>query len=335
MPTILVTGSSGYIGSHTLIQLFANRYNVVCIDNGSNSYKNRVYKAIGKICNKKRISRYSLNLMSNSKELDEIFNNHAIDYVIHFAALKSVTESIQKPLLYYNNNLISTLNLLECCKKYQIKGLIFSSSATVYSPNQIMPLTENSNVGQNLTNPYAKTKYFIEEIIKDFCQVNPDFQSVILRYFNPIGSDKSRLLDENPKGIPQNLMPNILQVLNSEDEQKFNLYGNDYPTKDGTCVRDYIHVEDLAIAHVKALQKIMFNKLLTNYNVYNVGTGQGTSVSQFLKIFEKTSGHKIPTEIKPKRPGDLHTIYCSNEKICNELDWKPHLTIEDALRNYK
>ena len=333
MPTILVTGSSGYIGSHTLIQLFAERFNVVCIDSGVNSYKNKIYKNIAKISNRNRISRYALNLSENKKELDEVFNNHAIDYIIHFAALKSVSESIEEPLLYYNNNLISTLNLLECCEKYAIKGLIFSSSATVYSPNQDMPLTEKSLVGLNLTNTYARTKYFNEEIIKDYCNIHKNFNCVILRYFNPIGSDKSRLLDENPKGKPQNLMPNILQVLNG-NKSKLTIFGNTYNTPDGSCIRDYIHVEDLAKAHVKALQSIIYDKLTGNINIYNVGTGKGTSVMEFVKIFEKCINKEIPCEIKEPRPGDLPVIYCDNTKICKELNWEPILTVEDALRNY-
>jgi len=334
MPTILITGSAGYIGSHTLLKLFSQRYNVVCIDNGLNSYKNRIYKNISQISGKKRISRYSLNLMTDKKELDEVFDNHAIDYCIHFAALKSVSESIKNPLLYYQNNLISKLNLLECFEKYNIKGMIFSSSETVYSPNQQIPLTETSRVGINLTNPYAKTKYFIEQIVEDFTKAHEDFQCVTLRYFNPIGSHKSRLLDENLKGEPQNLMPNILQVLNG-DKEVLNIYGDDYPTADGTCVRDFIHVEDLAYAHVKALQKIMHNKLLTKYSIYNVGTGQGTTVMQIINTLQKCIDKKINYEIKSRCPGDLAVVYCDNTKIKKELDWEPQFTIEDALKNYK
>jgi UDP-glucose 4-epimerase len=321
MPTILVTGSTGFIGSHTLLELFKQNYNVVCIDSGVN-----------KISGKKRISRYSLNLMTDKKELDEVFNNHAIDYCIHFAALKSVPQSIDNPLLYYQNNLISTINLLECFKKYDVKGMIFSSSATVYSPNQKMPLTEESQIGINLTNPYARTKYFLEEIIKDFIVANPTFYCSILRYFNPIGSHNSRLLDEKPKGPPQNLMPNILQVMNGEKEKLF-IYGNDYNTPDGTCLRDYIHVEDLANAHVKALQKIIWKKI-PHYSVYNVGTSKPTSVLEIVNTLEKYTNNKIPYEIKERRQGDLPIIYCDNKKIIKELEWEPKYSIDDALSNY-
>lgn len=327
MPTILVTGSSGYIGSHTLIELFNLRYNVVCIDSGVNSYKNRVYKNISKICHKKRISRYSLDLSKDIKELDEVFNNHAIDYCIHFAALKSVSQSIDNPLLYYKNNIDSTLNLLECLKKYNVKGLIYSSSATVYSPNQKMPLTEESQVGINLTNPYAKTKYFTEEIIRDFTKTNQDFKSIILRYFNPIGSHESRLLDEKPKGIPQNLIPNVLQVLNGEKEH-LDIWGNDYNTEDGTCIRDFIHIQDVALAHIKALDYIIhknFDKSL----IYNVGTGKGTSVMEIVNFLN------VPHKINSRRPGDISIVYCDNTKIKQELKWEPRFTVKDALKIYK
>lgn len=335
MPTILVTGSSGYIGSHTLLELFKQKMNVICIDNGSNSNNKRVYKNLGKIANKKKISRYNLNLMTDKKELDEIFNTHAIDYCIHFAALKSVEESINEPLMYYQNNIISTLNLLECFKKYNIKGMIFSSSATVYSPNQEMPLTETSNVGINLTNPYARTKYFTEEILKDYCNANKEFKCIILRYFNPIGSHKSRLIDENPKGIPQNLMPNILQVLN-EEKDCLSIYGNDYNTPDGTCLRDYIHVQDLADAHTKALFQFNRMKLIDpNLIIYNIGTGKGTSVLEIITSLEKHTKQKIKHKFEPRRQGDLPVIYCDNEKAKKELLWNPKYTVEDALSNYK
>ena len=236
--------------------------------------------------------------------------------------------------MYYQNNIISTINLLECCAKFKIKGFIFSSSATVYSPNQEMPLKETDFVGINLTNPYARTKYFIEEMIKDFCHSNPNFKCVILRYFNPIGSHESGLLDENPKGIPQNLMPNIIKYMNGSKDI-LHIYGNDYQTKDGTCIRDFIHVRDLAFSHVVALQRMMFDKLPKQCNIYNVGTGKGTSVLEIINILEKYTNKKIKYEFKNKRPGDIPIVYCDISKITKELNWTPKYTVSDALKNYK
>lgn len=326
--TILVTGSSGYIGSHTLVELFKNHYQVVCIDSGINSYTTHTYKQIAKICNKKRISRYSIDISKEKKKLHDIFNTHSIDYCIHFAALKSVEESIKNPMDYYQNNVIGTMNILECCIEYKIKGLIFSSSATVYSPNQNMPLTENSITGSNLSNPYAKTKFFCEEIIKDYSK-SSGFKSVILRYFNPIGANESGLLEERPRMKLQNLMPKILEVFTSEDEEKkLEIYGNDYDTKDGTCIRDFIHVEDVAIAHIKALKKLSL-ETTKGCSIYNVGTGKGTSVLDIVNIL------KVPYKFKERRKGDLPIVYCDNKKIKEELMWEPKYTLEQSLKVYR
>ena len=327
--TILVTGSSGYIGSHILVELFNNHYQVICIDSGINSYTTRTYKNIGKICNKNRISRYSFDISKEIKKLEDVFNTHRIEYCIHLASLKSVSESIKKPMEYYKNNVIGTMNILECCKKYGVKGIIFSSSATVYSPNQKMPLTEEDKTGENLTNPYAKTKFFCEEIIKDFTIANKPFKSTILRYFNPIGSHKSGLLEERSKNDAQNLMPKVLNLLSSQDlEQKFEIYGGDYDTKDGTCIRDFINVEDVATAHIKALKKMTINTT-KGINIYNVGTGKGTSVLDIIKYLN------IPYELKDRRNGDLPIVYCDNNKIKKELMWKPKYTLENTLNIYK
>ena len=332
MPTILITGSTGYIGSNILTEIFnkknKRKYNVVCIDNGVNSFRNKVYKNVAKICRKRKISRYPTDLTILS-EVENIFKIHRIDYIIHLAALKSVSESINKPLLYYKNNIISTMNLLECCSKYKVKGFIFSSSATVYSPNQPMPLTEESDVGNNLTNPYAKTKYFMEEIIKDFNKVNPQLKCIILRYFNPIGNHHSRLINEKSKTKPTNLIPNILNVLSGKQE-KLYIYGNNYETKDGTCIRDFIHIKDLVTAHIFSLQYLIHReKDIDKCLIYNVGTGVGTTVMDIVNYLE------IPYEIKERRKGDLGVVYCSNEKIKNELMWKPKYTYKDSLRIYK
>ena len=327
--TILVTGSSGYIGSHTLVELFKNHYSVVCIDNGVNSYNTRTYKNVGKISGKNRISRYYIDISKNIKELNELFNTHSINYCIHFAALKSIPGSIKNPMEYYKNNVIGTMNILECCKKFGVKGFVFSSSASIYSPGQDMPLKETSLVGSNLTNPYSKTKFFCEEIIKDFCRANPDFKAVILRYFNPIGSHSSGLLDERPKIQATNLMPKIEQILNSEDENaKLSIWGNDYNTKDGTCIRDFINVQDLATAHIKAIQYMNTKFSKGGCNIYNVGTGKGVSVMDIVKYL------KVPYEIKGRREGDLPVVYCDNTKIKEELKWKPKFTLEQSLKKY-
>ena len=334
MKNVLITGASGYIGSHVIVELAQKHFNIICIDNASNSYR-KVFTNLNTITGK-TIRFYSLDLSKETDRLNEIFNNHKIDFCIHLAALKSVSESIEQPLRYYRNNIDSLMNLLEMLEKYKCKGMLFSSSATVYSPNQEMPLTENSDVGNNLTNTYARTKYFSEEILKDYCNVHPDFKCIILRYFNPIGSHSSRLIDEHPKGKPQNLMPNILAVLKGKKEH-LDIYGTDYDTPDGTALRDYIHVEDLAHAHLQSIykmQQMIAHKLPNNLEIYNVGTGKGTSVLEIIQILKKY-GVDVKHEMKDRRPGDLGVVYCDNTKILNETMWKPKLTVEDALKIYK
>ena len=322
---ILVTGGCGYIGSHTVVELLNNNYEVIVIDNLVNSKKN-VIDSVEKITGKNVIF-YEGNVQDEIL-LDKIFSSHKIDAVIHFAGLKAVGESVEKPLEYYQNNLDSTLVLLKIMKKNNVKRIIFSSSATVYGNNKNVPFKESYEIG-GTTNPYGTTKLFIERILNDLSVSDPNFSIVILRYFNPIGAHKSGLIGDNPNGIPNNLMPYICKVAIGELPQ-LNVFGNDYPTKDGTGVRDYIHVVDLAIGHVKAINKVLND---VGVHIYNLGTGVGYSVLEIVKNFEKENNVTIPYVIQKRREGDIAECYADVSKARDELKFVCQYGIEDMVKD--
>ena len=321
MKTTLVTGGAGYIGSHTLIELINNNFEVVVIDNLANSSRESLRRV-------EQITGHEIPFIEadvrDQSALDDIFTTYDIDSVIHFAGLKAVGESVAKPLEYYDNNLVSTMTLLEAMREHNVKQLVFSSSATVYGSPSELPLRETSTVGVGLTNPYGKTKYMIEQIIQDYCAADPAFEATILRYFNPIGAHQSGQIGEDPNGIPNNLLPYVAQVAVGK-LQSVGVFGDDYDTPDGTGVRDYIHVVDLARGHVAALQHMK-----AGANVYNLGTGSGTSVLEIIKAFSKACGRDLPYEIKPRRAGDIATCYADCSKAERELGWRAELSIEQA-----
>ena len=317
---LLVTGGAGYIGSHTVIELIAKGHDVVVIDNLSNSSieaLRRVEEITGRT-----IPFYEADVRDQNA-LDNIFAAGDIDAVIHFAGLKAVGESVEKPLLYYQNNLDSTLVLLAAMQAHGVKKLVFSSSATVYGSAPV-PYAEGAVVGQGITNPYGKTKYFIEEIIRDVSAADEEFEATILRYFNPIGAHPSGRIGEDPSGIPNNLMPYITQVATGRRE-KLNVFGGDYDTKDGTGVRDYIHVDDLAEGHVAAIEHSK-----PGFTAYNLGSGVGVSVLELVRAFEEASGQNIPYEIVDRRAGDLPEFYALVDRAREELGWTVKRSIEDA-----
>lgn len=322
---ILVTGGLGYIGSHTCVELAKDNHDLIIVDNLSNS-KESVLDRLEKITGN-RYKLYKYDLVEKEK-VEEIFKDNKIDAVIHFAGLKAVGESVKKPIEYYSNNLISTLNLLEVMKKYNVKKFIFSSSATVYGTPEIVPITENCKVG-GTTNPYGTTKYMIELILKDLYTSDNSWNISILRYFNPIGAHESGLIGEEPNGVPNNLMPYILKVASGKLEC-LNVFGNDYDTPDGTGVRDYIHVVDLANGHVKVLNK--FNEKGGLY-IYNLGTGTGYSVLDIINNFEKANDIKINYKIVNRRPGDIAIYYADPTKAKEELGWEAKRNIEDMCRD--
>jgi UDP-glucose 4-epimerase len=322
---ILVTGGCGYIGSHTCVELLNNGYEVVVIDNLANSKRNVIDKV--KEITGKEVIFYEGNVQ-NENLLINIFNEHKIDAVIHFAGLKAVGESVQKPLEYYQNNLDSTLVLLQVMKKFNVKKIIFSSSATVYGNNSNVPFKEDYQIG-GTTNPYGTSKLFIEQILKDLAIADPSFSIIILRYFNPIGAHKSGLIGDNPNGIPNNLMPYITKVASGELEH-LNVFGNDYPTKDGTGVRDYIHVVDLALGHVKAIEKVMNDN---GVHIYNLGTGVGYSVLDIVNAFESVNHIKIPYIIQKRRDGDIAICYADVQKAEKELEFRTQYGIDDMVRD--
>ena len=312
---ILVTGGAGFIGSHTCVELLNAGYEIVVVDNLYNSSEkslDRVRELTGK-----DFAFYPFDIR-DKENMRKIFEDHKIDACIHFAGLKAVGESVRKPLEYYDNNIGGTLALCEVMREYGCKKIVFSSSATVYGSSNISPLKEDMKTG-GTTNPYGTTKYMIEIILDDFHKGDNEWAVTLLRYFNPIGAHKSGRIGENPNGIPNNLMPYITQVAIGKLPY-LNVFGDDYDTHDGTGVRDYIHVVDLAIGHVKAVEKILKDEPAVN--VYNLGTGNGYSVLDIVKAFEQASGQKIEYKIAPRRPGDLDVCYSDASKALNELGWK-------------
>jgi len=313
---ILVTGGAGYIGSHTVVELQNAGYDVVVLDNLSNASEKsleRVEKITGK-----PVTFYKADILDRDA-LNEVFEKESIDSCIHFAGLKAVGESVAKPWEYYENNIAGTLTLVDVMRKHGVKNIIFSSSATVYGDPAFVPITEECPKGQ-CTNPYGWTKSMLEQILTDIQKADPEWNVVLLRYFNPIGAHKSGTIGENPNGIPNNLMPYITQVA----------VGNDYDTPDGTGVRDYIHVVDLAKGHVKALKKI---EEKAGLKIYNLGTGKGYSVLDIVKNFEAATGVKIPYVIKARRPGDIATCYSSAEKAKEELGWTAEYGIKEMCED--
>lgn len=322
---ILVTGGTGFIGSHTVVELIKEHYEVVIVDDLANSCKevlNRIKTLTGVMP-----KFYEIDVCEKEK-LVKVFKEEKIDAVIHFAGLKAVGESIQKPLEYYRNNLDSTLTLLEVMREYGVHNFIFSSSATVYGTPKRVPMFETDPVG-TATNPYGQTKIIIERILEDVAAIDKTMNIILLRYANPIGAHESGLMGEDPQGLPNNLMPYIAQVA-VKKLKMLKVYGNDYDTEDGTGVRDYIHVVDLAQGHVAALNKIKEN---CGLKIYNLGTGKGTSVLELIRSFESTTGVEIPFEIGARRGGDIASSYLNCDLVAKELNWHSKLTIDDCCRD--
>lgn len=318
---ILVTGGAGYIGSHTCVELLNEGYEVVIVDNLYNSNQ----KAVDRIeqITQKKVTFYQNDILDR-EALDQIFTKENVDAVIHFAGLKAVGESVRKPIEYYTNNIQGTLILTDVMRKHNVKNIIFSSSATVYGNPAMIPITEECPKGV-CTNPYGWTKWMLEQILTDIHTADPEWNVMLLRYFNPIGAHESGLIGEDPKGIPNNLLPYVAQVAIGKLEC-VGVFGDDYDTPDGTGVRDYIHVVDLAKGHVKALNKI---KEQAGVKVYNLGTGNGYSVLDVIHAFEKACGHEIPYQIKPRREGDIATCYSKCDLAKEELGWQAQYNLDD------
>lgn len=322
--TILVTGGAGYIGSHTVLELLNDNYSVIVLDNLSNSSEESL-KRVKEITGKDLIF-YNADLL-NCDAIENIFNSHKFDSVIHFAGLKAVGESVSIPISYYDNNITGTLNLVKIMNKYNVKNIVFSSSATVYGDPHTVPITEDFPL--SATNPYGRTKLFIEEIFKDLFISDKSWNIALLRYFNPVGAHYSGKIGEDPNGMPNNLMPFISQVAVGK-RKKLSVFGNDYDTIDGTGVRDYIHVTDLSLGHIKAVEKIDTKPGLV---IYNLGTGSGYSVLEVVKAFEKYSGKEIAYEIAKRRTGDIASCYANPQKAYEELDWKATKGIEEMCKD--
>ncbi len=323
---ILLPGGAGYIGSHTAVELLNAGKEIVIIDNFSNS-KKEVLDKIRKITGKD-FKFYEMDYLDKEK-LDKVFEENEIDAVLNFAGYKAVGESIQKPIEYYKNNISGCLELLETMKKHGVKKFIFSSSATVYGDPETIPITEECKTGET-TNPYGTSKLFIEQILKDVYKSDNTWDICILRYFNPVGAHESGLIGEEPQGIPNNLMPYVARVAAGQLKE-LSVYGNDYDTKDGTGVRDYIHVVDLAKGHVAALKKL--DKENKGLFIYNLGTGKGYSVLDMVKGFEKATGKKVPYKIAPRRTGDIATCYADPKKAKEELGWEAEKDINDMCKD--
>lgn len=324
MKNILLTGGAGFIGSHTLVELLERGYRVSVVDNLSNASEeamNRVKKITGR-----DFLFYRADIRDRTA-MEQIFGENTFDAVIHFAGLKAVGESVAKPLEYYDNNIYGTLVLLETMRAHDVKQLIFSSSATVYGTPETLPMTETCKTG-GTTNPYGTTKYEIEGILSDLYRADPTWNIALLRYFNPVGAHPSGLIGEDPKGIPNNLMPFVAQVASGKLE-KIRVFGDDYPTKDGTGVRDYIHVVDLALGHIAAIEHLN----TPGVHVYNLGTGIGYSVLDMIHAFEKACGKTLPYEICSRRPGDIAACYASAEKAEKDLGWRAQYGITEMCRD--
>ena len=322
---ILVTGGLGYIGSHTCVELLKSGERIVVMDNLSNSkieMKDKIKQIAGK-----DFAFYQADLL-DKEAMRKIFNENKIRAVIHFAGLKAVGESVAKPIEYYRNNVVGTLNLLEVMREFEVNKMVFSSSATVYGAPKVVPITEDMPL--STTNPYGTTKLMIEQILTDVANANQNFKVAILRYFNPIGAHESGIIGEDPNGIPNNLMPYISRVASGK-LQCLNVFGNDYPTHDGTGVRDYIHVVDLAKGHLKALERLAKDD--TGTFVYNLGTGNGYSVLDIVKAFEKQNGVSIKYKIVDRRPGDIAECYANPAKALRELGWKAEKNLEDMVKD--
>lgn len=322
--SILVTGGAGFIGSHTVVELLKKDEDLIIVDNFINS-KPEVLDRVKEIT-KKDFKFYEVDLLDEEK-LENVFKQNNIEAVIHFAGLKAVGESVEKPIEYYHNNITGTLVLLKLMKKYNCKKIIFSSSATVYGTPKEVPIKEDFPL--STTNPYGSTKLMIEQILKDVCISDKDFCAILLRYFNPIGAHKSGLIGEEPNGIPNNLMPYINKVANGELDH-LNIFGSDYNTVDGTGVRDYIHVVDLAKGHVKALEKA---RKISGAEAYNLGTGKGYSVLEIVKAFEDATGMKVKYKITERRPGDIAECYADPTKALEELGWKAEKTLDEMCQD--
>ena len=324
--SILVTGGAGYIGSHTCLRLLEEGYDVIVLDNLINSSEESLFR-VQEITGKK-IKFYMTSILDKDN-LDAVFAHENIEAVIHFAGLKAVGESVEKPLEYYHNNISGTLVLLEIMKKYNCKNIVFSSSATVYGNPAFVPITEDCPLS-NPTNPYGRTKAMLEQILTDLHTSDNGWNIMLLRYFNPIGAHESGLIGEDPKGIPNNLLPYITQVAVGR-LKTLGVFGNDYDTPDGTCIRDYIHVVDLANGHIKALEKIL--NCDPEVRIYNLGTGRGYSVMEVINAFEQANNIKINYEIKDRRPGDIPVCYADPAKALKELNWKAERSIIDMCKD--
>lgn len=322
---VLVTGGAGYIGSHTVLELLRAGHLVSVIDNLSNSSAESI-RRVEKLAGKK-VPLYTFDLR-DSNRLSELFEANSFEAVIHFAGLKAVGESVQQPLRYYQNNLESTLSLCEVLQTHNVKNLVFSSSATVYKQDEPSPWNEETPVGIGIGSPYGRTKYMIEEMLQDFAVADGSWRITMLRYFNPIGADASGDIGEDPLGVPNNLLPFVAQVAVGKRPQ-LAVFGDDYDTPDGTCIRDYIHVTDLAKGHIAAIERTSDEPV----RLFNLGSGKGSSVFEVLHAFEKACGKTVPYQVAPRRAGDAPLYYADPSKANRELGWKTELSLEDACRD--
>lgn len=323
--TVLVTGGLGYIGSHTVVELIEEGFDVIIVDNLSNS-EAFILERIKKITGASPL--FFNKDLCEYKDVKEIFESHHIDVVIHFAAFKSVGESVKEPLKYFQNNLVSLMNVLQAMKNNKVSNLIFSSSATVYGQPEILPATEETPF-QKALSAYGSTKQIGEEILEKVCS-SGSINNISLRYFNPVGAHESALIGELPKGIPNNLFPYVMQTAAGKLKQ-LTVFGNDYDTPDGSCLRDYIHVVDLAKAHVKACLRLIHNQEQSSFEVYNIGTGKGTSVLEMIEAFEKITRQKLNYIIGPRREGDAAAVYADTSKANSTLEWKTELNLDDMI----